>query len=168
VVHKSELNAVKLNLKNKEELLQAELEILNSFQENNIELEEFLIQPFISAKYEILIGGFRDNSFGPMIMFGSGGKYVEVFQDTCMKSAFLSEEDVDEMIDSTKIGKILKGARGEMSFDLNALKKIILSSAQMMLDHPNIVEFDFNPLVVSKDNSFHTVDVRIKTHSPNS
>lgn len=168
VVHKSELNAVKLNLKNKEELMQAELEILNSFQENDIELEEFLIQPFITTKHEILVGGFRDSSFGSMIMFGSGGKYVEVFQDTCMKSAFLSEEDVDEMIDSTKIGKILKGARGEMSVDLNALKKIILSSAQMMLDHPNIVEFDFNPLVVSKDNSFHAVDVRIKTHSPNS
>jgi len=161
VIHKSELAAVKLNLKNKEELMQAELEIINSFQQNNIELEEFLIQPFIFAKHEILIGGFRDNSFGPMIMFGSGGKYVEVFQDTFMKSAHLSDEDVDEMIDSTKIGKILKGVRGESSVDLITLKKIILSSAQMMLDNPNIIEFDFNPLVVAKDNSFHAVDVRI-------
>ena len=138
------------------------LEIINSFQQNNIELEEFLIQPFIFAKHEILIGGFRDNSFGPMIMFGSGGKYVEVFKDTCMKSAHLSDEDVDEMIDSTKIGKILKGVRGESPVDLITLKKIILSSAQIMLDNPNIIEFDFNPLVVAKDNSIHAVDVRIK------
>jgi len=161
-VHKSELGAVKLNLKNKEELVRAESEILNSFRENNIELEEFLIQPFISAKHELLIGGFRDASFGPMIMFGSGGKYVEVFQDTCMKSAYISEEDAEEIITQTKIGKILLGVRGEKPIDLNRLKKIILSSAQMMLDHPNIIESDFNPLVVANDNSFHAVDVRIK------
>ena len=80
VVHKSELNAVKLNIKNEEELRKAAQEIANSFLKNNFKLEEFLIQPFITAKHEILIGGFRDASFGPMIMFGSGGKYVEVFQ----------------------------------------------------------------------------------------
>jgi len=162
VIHKSELNAVKLNLKNKDELIQAELEILDIFKENNIELEEFLIQPFVDTKHELLLGGFRDSSFGPMIMFGSGGKYVEVFQDTCMKSAYITDEDVDEMIGQTKIGIILKGVRGEKSVDLNQLKKIILSSAQMMLDYPNIVEFDFNPLVVDKENSIHAVDVRIR------
>ena len=59
-------------------------------------------------------------------MFGSGGKYVEVFQDTCMKSAYLSDEDVEEIITQTKIGKILMGVRGEKSVDLNRLKKIIL------------------------------------------
>ena len=115
VVHKSELNAVKLNIKNEDELKKAADEITSSFEQNNFEVEEFLIQPFIQTKHELLIGGFRDASFGPMIMFGSGGKYVEVFQDTCMKSAYLSDEDVDEMIDSTKIGKILKGVRGEIS-----------------------------------------------------
>lgn len=163
VVHKSELNAVKLNIKNEIELREAAQEITNSFQQNNFELEEFLIQPFISVKHELLIGGFRDSSFGPMIMFGSGGKYIEVFQDTCMKSAYLSEEDVEEMIDSTKIGTILRGVRGEKSVDFNQLKNIILSSAQMLLDYPNIIEFDFNPLVVANDDSFHAVDVRIKT-----
>ena len=162
VVHKSELNAVKLNIKNEDELRKAAQEIINGFRQNNFEVEEFLIQPFIHSKHELLIGGFRDASFGPMIMFGSGGKYVEVFQDTSMKSAHLSDEDVDEMIDSTKIGKILKGVRGESPVDLITLKKIILSSAQMMLDNPNIIEFDFNPLVVAKDNSIHAVDVRIR------
>lgn len=162
VVHKSELHAVKLNLKNKEDLKLAEQEIIRSFQKSNIELEEFLLQPFVQSKHELLIGGFRDSSFGPMIMFGSGGKYVEVFQDTCMKSAYMTEEDADDMINQTKIGNILGGVRGEKSADLSALKKIILSSAQMMLDNPNIIEFDFNPLVVANDNSFHAIDVRIK------
>lgn len=165
VIHKSELNAVKLNIANKDELIRAAKEISLSFEKNNFEVEEFLIQPFIHSKYELLIGGFRDASFGPMIMFGLGGKYVEVFQDTCMKSAYLSEEDVNEMIDSTKIGKILKGVRGEKPVDINKLKQIILSSAQMTLDNKNIVEFDFNPLVVADDNSIHAVDVRIKIQS---
>lgn len=165
VVHKSELNAVKLNIKNADELIVAAKEVTSSFEQNNFEVEEFLIQPFIQSKHELLIGGFRDASFGPMIMFGLGGKYVEVFQDTCMKSAYLSEEDVDEMIDSTKIGKILKGVRGEKSVNLNKLKQIILSSAQMMLDNPNIAEFDFNPLVVDVNNEFHAVDVRIRSLS---
>ncbi|NWF89067.1 MAG: acetate--CoA ligase family protein [Ignavibacteriaceae bacterium] len=162
VVHKSELNAVKLNIKNEDELMEAAKEITSSFEQNNFEVEEFLIQPFIQTKHELLIGGFRDPSFGPMIMFGSGGKYVEIFQDTCMKSAFMSEEDADDMINSTKIGKILKGVRGEKPADLSVLKKIILSSAQMMLDNPLVTEFDFNPLVVDKDNCFHIVDARIK------
>lgn len=162
VVHKSELNAVKLNIKNADELMDAAKEVTNNFEQNNFEADEFLIQPFIQLKHELLIGGFRDASFGPMIMFGLGGKYVEVFQDTCMKSAYLSEEDVDQMIDSTKIGKILKGVRGEKSVDLNKLKQMILSSAQMMLDNPNILEFDFNPLVVDVNNEFHAVDVRIR------
>lgn len=162
VVHKSELNAVKLNIKTEDELISASNEIIASFNRNNIELEDFLIQPFIQTKHELLIGGFRDPSFGPMIMFGSGGKYVEIVQDTYMKSAYMSEEDADDMINSTKIGKILKGVRGENPADISDLKKIILSSAQMMLDNSNIVEFDFNPLVVDKDNCFHIVDARIK------
>lgn len=162
VVHKSELNAVKLNIQNENELKTAAEEIRESFEQNNFEVEEFLIQPFIQSKHELLVGGFRDASFGPMIMFGLGGKYVEIFQDTCMKSAYLSEEDAEEMIEQTKIGKILKGVRGELPVDLNKLKKIILSSAQMMLDNPNILEFDFNPLVVDVNNEFHAVDVRVR------
>jgi acetyltransferase len=130
--------------------------------QNNFEVEEFLIQPFIQSRHELLVGGFRDPSFGPMIMFGSGGKYVEVFQDTCMKSAYMSDEDADEMINQTKIGKILAGVRGEKPADIKLLKNIILSSAQMMLDNPGILEFDINPLVVATDNSLQAVDVRIK------
>jgi len=162
VVHKSELNAVKVNIKNKKEFNEAVEEIKKSFAKKKIEVEEFLVQPFVKGKHEILIGGFRDPSFGPMIMFGSGGKYVEVFNDTCLKSAYLSDEDIDQMINETKIGKILKGVRGENPFQISKLKKVIKSSAKMMLDNPGIKEFDFNPLIITKDNTIFAVDVRIK------
>ena len=162
VLHKSELDAVILNIKSKEELFYASKKITDGFVENNFRLDQFLIQPFIQVKHEILLGGFRDRSFGPVIMFGSGGKYVEVYNDTSVKSAFLSDSDIDEMIESTSIGKILKGVRGETPVDLNKLKEIIKSAALMLIENEKIVEFDFNPLIVDHKNQIHPVDVRIK------
>lgn len=162
VVHKSELDAVKLNLSSKEELLLKAKEIENNFEEHQLKIDEYLIQPYITLKHELLIGGFRDPSFGPVIMFGSGGKYVEVFDDTSIRSCYLCDEDIYEMIDETKIGRILKGVRGEKSADVTKLKDLIKSCAAMMIDLPNIVEFDLNPLIIDPQYNFYAVDVRIK------
>ncbi|MDQ7816503.1 MAG: acetate--CoA ligase family protein [Melioribacteraceae bacterium] len=164
VVHKSELDAVKLNIKSKEEFLLKAREIEDSFAKNNLFVDEFLIQPFITIKHELLIGGFRDPSFGPVIMFGSGGKYVEVFDDTSIRSCYLCDTDIDEMIDETKIGKILKGVRGETPVNIKALKEIIKSCTTMMAENQNIAEFDLNPLILGVDNIFYAVDVRIKIY----
>jgi acyl-CoA synthetase (NDP forming) len=162
VVHKSEFDAVKLNLSSKEELLLKAKEIENSFEEHQFKIDEYLIQPYITLKHELLIGGFRDSSFGPVIMFGSGGKYVEVFDDTSIRSCYLCDEDIYEMIDETKIGRILKGVRGEKSADVSKLKDLIKNCAAMMIDLPNIVEFDLNPLIIDPQYNFYAVDVRIK------
>lgn len=162
VVHKTEFGAVKLNIKNKEELLNAIDEIKSGCEKKNAKVESFLIQPFIKIKHEVLIGGFRDASFGPIIMFGTGGKYVEVYDDTALRSAYLTDDDVEEMINETKMGRILGGVRGESSIDFDALRKIVKSSTQMLLDTPSIKEFDFNPLLISDENKFYIVDARIK------
>lgn len=162
VIHKSELNAVKLNITNKKELLIAVNEIEKSFLLAGFEVEEFLVQQFVKTKHELLIGGFRDLSFGPIIMFGSGGKYVEVISDTSMKSAFMCGKDIDNMINETVIGKILHGIRGEDPCDMNELKRIIMSCARMMIENKNIVEFDLNPLIVGEDNKYYAVDVRVR------
>jgi len=97
-----------------------------------------------------------------MIMFGSGGKYVEYYEDTFLKSAYLCEKDLDEIIERTNIGRILKGVRGESPVDLQSIKRIIMSSASMMLDNPQITEFDFNPIIIDENNSLSIVDARIK------
>ncbi|NMB81176.1 MAG: acetate--CoA ligase family protein, partial [Ignavibacteria bacterium] len=162
VIHKSEFDAVKFNISSKEDLLFRANEIENSFNKNGIKVEEFLMQPQISIKHELIIGGFRDPSFGPVIMFGSGGKYVEVYEDTSIKSCYLCNQDLDDMIDETKIGKVLKGVRGELPTDINKLKESIKACATMMIENPDISEFDLNPLIVSHDNNFYSVDVRIK------
>jgi len=162
VIHKSELDAVKLNIKTKGELLAKAKEIEKNFNKYDFEVEQFLIQPFIEIKHEVLLGGYRDPSFGPVIMFGTGGKYVEVVCDTAIRSAYMSDNDLNEIIEETVIGKILKGVRGEKGIDINELKRVIRASSQMIIENENIVEFDLNPLIVSQDNSIHAVDVRIK------
>jgi acetate---CoA ligase (ADP-forming) len=162
IIHKTEMNAVKVDIKNKKELLTKAKEITESFAKSGFKVEEFLIQKFVKAKHELLVGGFRDPSFGPVIMFGSGGKYVEVFDDTSIRSCYLSDDDIDGMINSTNIGKILNGIRGEAPVNIAGLKKIIKNCSQMMIQLNNIDEFDFNPIIVTSDNSFHIVDARIK------
>lgn len=162
IIHKSELKGVVLNIKDKNELIYTAESMIKSFNQKKLSIESFLIQPYIHTKFELLVGGFRDPSFGPMIMFGSGGKYVEFIEDTTIRSAYLSDYDIEEMINNTKIGKIIQGVRGEIPADMNRIKSTIKSVAQMMLDHREIIECDLNPLVVTDDNNIFAVDIRIK------
>ncbi len=163
IIHKTELNAVRLNIKSRDELISAADKMINDFENKNYNIELFMIQPYVKTKHEILIGGFRDNDFGPMVMFGTGGKYVEVYDDTAMRSAYLSDKDIDEMITGTRMGKILKGVRGETPADLNKIKNVVKSVAQMMLDNDKVTECDLNPLIVDENNNLFAVDIRIKT-----
>jgi acetyltransferase len=144
-------------------LVAAAKKIEENFSKSGFIVEEFLIQPFVKAKHELLIGGFRDPSFGPVIMFGSGGKYVEVYDDVVIKSCYLCDDDIEDMIASTKIGRILKGVRGEESINISELKRIIKSCSKMILENDCIVELDLNPLVVDKCNNIYAIDIRIKT-----
>lgn len=160
--HKSELQAVKLDIKSKSELSNAFDEIFQNMNRKGIETEKFLVQKFIKTKHELLLGGFRDKSFGGVVTFGSGGKYVEVINDKSMRSVYSVREDIIEMIQETRIGKIIQGVRGESGIDLNKLIEIILSFNLMMIENQNISEVDINPLIVSQENKFYAVDCRIK------
>ena len=162
IIHKSDLKGVVVDIKNKNELLSIVDEMIQNFKSKNIQLDSFLIQPYINPKFELLVGGFKDPTFGPMVMFGSGGKYVEYFDDTSIRSAYLTDIDIEEMINSTKIGKIIKGVRGEEEIDIRKLKETISSVAQMIINHPEITECDLNPLLVSENNDMFAVDIRIK------
>lgn len=162
IIHKTDLKGVALNIKTKESLIKTAEEMIWNFSSKNIQLDSFLVQPFLQTKFELLIGAFRDPSFGPMIMFGSGGKYVEYIDDTVMRSAYLTENDIDDMIDSTKIGKIIKGVRGEDPADIGAIKSVIKNLAQMIVNHSEITEVDLNPLLITTENKIFAVDVRIK------
>ncbi len=165
LVHKSDVNGVKLNIKNREELIEAVEEIDAALTDAGFLNNKFLLQPFLKTKQELLIGGMRDSSFGPVIMFGSGGKYVEVIDDISIRSAYSTGEDIEEMIAETKIGKILAGVRGEKPVDFQKLIKIIRAAAKMMIENDAIVEFDVNPLAVTETLDLQIVDMRVKVES---
>lgn len=162
VVHKSELDAVKLDIKDFQELKTAIHEINESFKKNELNLEEILVQKYIRTKHELLIGGYRDASFGPVIMFGSGGKYVELINDVQVRSAYINDAEIYEMINMTSIGKIIQGVRGEKGIHLDKIKQIILSVSKILVEHKNILEIDLNPIIISSDEEIFAVDIRIK------
>jgi acyl-CoA synthetase (NDP forming) len=162
IVHKTELNAVKLDIISRDELIRAADKMISDFNEKNLNIESFLLQPFIKMKHELLIGGFRDQDFGPIVMFGTGGKYAEVYEDTAMRSAYLTDKDIKEMIGETRMGKIIRGVREETPVDILKVGQVITSVAQMMLDNEQITECDLNPLIVDENNNLFAVDIRIK------
>ena len=162
IIHKSELKGVVLNIGDRNELIKHADAMIKNFNKKDLKLDSFLIQPYIHTKFELLVGGFRDPSFGPMVMFGTGGKYVEYVDDTVIRSASLTDFDVEEMINKTKIGRVIQGVRGEKPADMNKIKNTIKSVAQMMLGYKEITECDLNPLVISEDNNIFAVDIRIK------
>ncbi len=162
ITHKSDKNLVRLNIRNAHELLEVCTSMTTEAIEQGFTINSFLVQPFIQTRFELLLGGFRDPSFGPVLMFGSGGKYVEAINDTAMCSAFLTERDIYHLIDSVAIGRLLKGVRGETPADLVTLHSIIKSTAQMFLDFPALLEFDMNPLILTTGGEYVCVDVRMK------
>ncbi len=162
LVHKSDLGAAEVDIKNKNELTAASDRISERINNAGISFNEFQVQEFLDAKHELLVGGFRDPSFGPVIMFGAGGKYVEVFGDTQIKSAYASRDDLLNLINGTKIGRVLKGVRGEESIDTNKLLELLHKCCKLLIEKSNIMEFDINPLIVTKNNILKAVDIRIK------
>ena len=111
---------------------------------------------------ELIIGCSRDVQFGPLIMFGAGGIFVNYLKDIAFRLAPMSRNDVIELIDETKIGMLLKGVRGEPPSDTVALQDTILKISQLVTDFDSIVELDINPaFAYEKGKGIVAVDVKI-------
>jgi len=98
--------------------------------------------------HEVIVGMRRDPTFGPMLMFGMGGIFVELIKDVAFKLAPLSQYDINDMFNRTCAGKLLKGYRGSQPADLIALSDVIARLSQLAIDFPNISEIEINPLLV--------------------
>jgi len=107
-----------------------------------------LVQQMVSGGLEVILGGKRDRSFGPVVMFGLGGIYVEVFSDVAFRVAPLSRADAEEMIEEVRGKRLLEGVRGKPPVDREALIKTVLSLSRMLVENPRITELDINPLLV--------------------
>jgi acetyltransferase len=111
---------------------------------------------------EVIVGAQRDPQFGPLVMFGLGGVYVEVLQDVAFRLAPLSRADGRGMIMETAAGRLLAGVRGQPQRDMDAVVETIRGVAQLMVDLPGVAEVDLNPLIVgAAGEGAWAVDVRI-------
>ncbi|MGZ3591767.1 MAG: acetate--CoA ligase family protein [Thermodesulfobacteriota bacterium] len=119
-----------------------------------------LIQKMISDGKEIILGAKRDPSFGPVLLFGLGGIYVEVFKETSLRVAPINRPEAEEMISELKTASILKGLRGERPLDVGALVENLLKLSQLMMDFPEIQGIDINPVKVLEKGAI-AVDARI-------
>jgi 4-hydroxybutyrate---CoA ligase (ADP-forming) len=164
IIHKSDAGGVKVGLKNKEQVSSSFNEIITNARnyKKDAKIKGVLVQQMIDSARETILGAKHDKLFGPLIMFGLGGIYVEALKDVVFRLAPISEQEAIKMVESIKTYKILKGIRGQPPSDIKALVDCLLRLSQLVTDFPEITEFDMNPLLVLEEGKGAcAVDVRI-------
>jgi acyl-CoA synthetase (NDP forming) len=165
IVHKSDIGAVILDIKNNDALVEARDTIVkNAMDAGYNKPEEFLVQKMAESGFEVLVGAHQDPVFGPLIIVGSGGKYVELLADTASGIGLLEDSDVKEMLFLTKAGKIIDGYRGD-PLDKRSIITIAKNISKLMAEHPEILEIDLNPIVLYKE-GYALVDARVIKGAP--
>lgn len=118
------------------------------------------VQEMALPSTEVIVGAIKDPQFGPTIMFGLGGIFVEVLKDVTFRVAPITEEDAKEMISEIKAYPILKGFRGAPPADIDAITRILVNTSRLIMEHQEIKELDLNPIIVYESGA-KTVDARI-------
>ena len=164
IVHKSDIGGVKVGLKSDDEVRMAFKTVMDNAKryKTDAKIKGVLIQEMVKSAKETILGAKRDPLFGPLVMFGLGGIYVEVLKDVVFRLAPIDEHEASRMVESIKTIKLLKGVRGEKPSDLKAVVDSLLRLSQLVTEFPEIEEFDINPLLVLEEGKgARVVDVRI-------
>jgi acetate---CoA ligase (ADP-forming) len=163
VVHKSDVGGVVVNLGTAEEV-HAEFDAMMARVRAKLpdaRLDGALVQPFVRGGRETIIGGTTDPTFGPLLMFGLGGIYVEAMQDVSFRVSPVSDEDAREMVRAIRGYRVLEGFRGEPPVDQATLIEMIQRVSQLMMENPEIEELDINPFLI-KEHGGVALDARIR------
>jgi acetyltransferase len=163
ISHKSDVGGVKLNLQNSSELRAAFLEVTSRAQRvrKDAYITGCLVQEMApKGSKEIIVGFQRDPQFGPLVLFGLGGIYVEVLKDVAFRLAPLTLDDAGRMIREIKSLPLLRGVRGEPPVNFRAIEEVLLVMSQLALDFPQINEAEFNPVLVGEESAV-VADVRV-------
>ena len=149
IVHKTEAGAVQLDKRSREEVDKGFARIEAALHKEGIQPEEsgILVQRMLKGGRETIIGMSWEQRFGPIIMFGLGGVYVEVLRDVAFRLQPVSEIDAHEMIKALRGYRILEGVRGEPGVDIAGLEQVIQRVSQLVGRHTRIREMDINPFL---------------------
>jgi acetyl-CoA synthetase (ADP-forming) len=150
ISHKSDVGGVILGVRSAEEVRSSYRRILENVKARapGSRVHGVLVQRMAKPDLEVIVGGIRDPVFGPVVMFGLGGVFVEVLKDVSFRIAPLSDADVDDMVREVRGYRILEGFRGSPPRDLDALKRVILGVSRMMVEVGEIAELDLNPVIL--------------------
>jgi len=165
IIHKSDVGGVEKDLRNRGEVIEGYYNILKKLKEKGVEkdFQGIKVQEMVKGGKEVIMGMSTDPQFGPLIMFGMGGIYVEVLKDIVFKIAPITDFDAKEMVESVKSYPLLKGIRGEKGVDIRYITECLLRLSQLITDFEEIKEIDLNPFIVShKKSESKVVDARIK------
>ena len=142
ILHKTEEKGVRLSISGQEELERAFREMKG---------DEFLIQKMATSGREVIIGGKHDNEFGPVILFGLGGVFVEVLKDTAIRVAPVDEDEAESMLEEIKGARLLDDFRGQPPADKETLVQCLVKVSHLLFDHPEIKNLDINPMIVGDE-----------------
>lgn len=152
IIHKSDIGGVKLNLNSQQEVADAfELMMLRIHRRvPEAFLEGVYLERMVPKGREVILGMTRDPQFGPMLMFGLGGIFVEVMKDVTFHLAPITSAEAMEMLMGTRSYKLLEGVRGEQGVNLAAIGEALQRISQLVTDFPQIAELDINPFIVGR------------------
>ena len=152
ILHKSDIGGVRVNVRDDDQVRDT-FDILVYRAQRfmpDAQIWGVLVQEMVSKGHEVIIGVNRDPQFGPLLMFGLGGIYVEVLKDVTFRVPPISEQEAREMISEIRSYQLLRGVRGQKPSDLDAITDCLLRVAQLVTDFPEIAEMDINPLMVNE------------------
>lgn len=166
VIHKSDVGGVIVNLEDAKDVQRAYEQIMDSVKKHksNAKIVGVLVQEMAPQSTEIIVGATKDPQFGPTLMFGLGGIFVEILKDVTFRIAPITEDEAREMITAVKAYPLLKGYRNAPQADIEAIVEILLNTSRLVMEHQEIKELDLNPIMVYEKGA-KTVDARIILNS---
>jgi acetyltransferase len=164
ILHKTDIGGIKLDLRTPADVRDAfDLLTYRAMRYMpDAELWGCQVQEMVGGGREVILGMNRDPQFGPLMMFGLGGIYVEALKDVTFRIAPFSRDEARAMLTEIRAVNLLRGVRGEPPADLEATEDVLLRLSQLVIDFPEIVEMDINPLIVfDKGRGAMSVDMRL-------
>ncbi|EJX02560.1 Acetyl-CoA synthetase I (ACSI, ADP-forming), subunit beta, partial [gut metagenome] len=163
-----DVGGVRVNIGSAEELRAEYRDLVAKLDERGLleGLEGVIIQEMVKGSREMVCGIATDPQYGPMIMFGLGGVFIEVMKDVTFRIAPITDVDARDMVRSVKAYQLLQGARGTTPANIEQIEETLLRLSQLVTDYPFIDELDINPLMISeKSGEAIAVDGRIKVRT---
>jgi acetyltransferase len=170
IVHKSDIGGVEVGIESDEGLQEARKRIEAAVENAGVtkQVEGYMVQEMALPGQEVILGVTQDPKFGPLLMFGMGGKYVEIVRDVAFRVLPVTDVDAQEMVQEINSYPLLEGVRGDTRVDIEFIVESIQRLAQLVADTELIAELDMNPVIVRpKRGECRVVDARIRVKNGN-